>query len=92
MPGGKTRAQWQQQADEIERLTDALTAKDDAELDAYAAGKKDAEARLQARFEALDKVRVAVLKHRDNKNFLNMDTWNACVYAAEAATELGERQ
>ena len=42
---------------------------------------------LQARVEALEKVRVAVLKHRDNKEFLNMDTWNACVYAAEAATE-----
>ena len=66
MPGGKTRAQWQQQAKEIERL--------------------------QAKVEALDKVRVAVLKHRDNKKFLNIDTWNACVYAAEAATEQGENR
>jgi hypothetical protein len=46
---------------------------------------------LQARVEVLDKVRVAVLKHRDNKAFLNVDTWNACVYAAEKATEQGEK-
>ena len=44
------------QAKEIERLTDALTANDDAELDAYAAGKKDAEARLQARVAVLEGV------------------------------------
>ena len=43
--------------------------------------------RAEARVKALEKVRVAVLKHRDNKEFLNMDTWRACVYAAEAATE-----
>jgi hypothetical protein len=42
---------------------------------------------LQARVEALEKVQIAVLKHRDNKKFLNIDTWNACVYAAEAAGE-----
>ena len=41
-------------ASEIDRLTEALTAKDDSELDAYAAGKKDAEERLlvdQATYE-----------------------------------------
>ena len=48
---------------------------------------EDAARAAQARVEALEKVRAAVLKHRDNKEFLNMDTWNACVYAAEAATE-----
>ena len=97
MPGGKTRAQWQQQAKEIERLT--AESKADkirlADMEATCEFLHETEAdneRLQAKVEALDKVRVAVLKHRDNKKFLNIDTWNACVYAAEAATEQGENR
>lgn len=73
------------QQTEIERLT--------AERDDWAAVSemKDSQiAWLQARVETLEKVRKAVLTHRDNKEFLNIDTWNACVYAAEAATEQGE--
>jgi hypothetical protein len=40
---------------------------------------------LEAEVERLRVVRDAVLAHRDNDEFLNIDTWRACVFAAEAA-------
>jgi hypothetical protein len=42
---------------------------------------------LEAEVELLAKVRDAVLAHRDNDEFLNIDTWRRCVHAAEAAQE-----
>ena len=82
--GAHTDGDLQWAVDEIERLA--------VELNLYRTGKVYSLAaeeieRLQARVEALDKVRIAVLKHRDNEAFLNVNTWNACVSAAERDTE-----
>ena len=72
-------------ADEIERLTAQVATCQDANGRQYKIIKD-----LQARVDALEKVRKAVLTHRDNKEFLNIDTWNACVSCAQERPEQGE--
>lgn len=80
--GSVTAATHREVRRENARLIDALK---DAQTDNLNLRRNRNE--LRKRVEVLEKVRVAVLKHRDNKEFLNIDTWNACVYVAEAATE-----
>ena len=70
---------------EIERLTAQVATCQDANGRQYKIIKD-----LQARVDALEKVRKAVLTHRDNKEFLNIDTWNACVSCAQERPEQGE--
>jgi len=43
--------------------------------------------RLKAENSRLRAVRDAVLTHRDNKAFLNIDTWHACVARAEESLQ-----
>lgn len=49
------------------------------------AGRLEEQANL---VDTLTEVKDAVLAHRDNDEFLNVGTWNACVAAAEKADEV----
>ena len=69
-------------ADEIERLTTIGNI-----AKAGWDNSRERIAELQARVDELDRVRKAVLAHRDNSAFLNVDTWDACVFAAERVSD-----